>query len=102
MSPSTWVSIAALAWAFISTLVAWGFATGKFSGSLATLEERLRREIAEASRQAKHDALDELAPVIGRCVPKELHDEQIAELKRRVGNCERMLSPFGGRGVVGS
>lgn len=98
-------AIAAIAaiWAFVSTVVAWSFATGKFAGGQAALEERLRREIGEAERRAKQEALANLTPDIMRLwekkVSTELHDEQIDELKRRVAYCERKLHMGNGAGV---
>lgn len=72
---------------------------------LELVVERLRREMVEAERRAKHESVNETNAEIGKLwshkVDTKLHDSQIEELKRRITNCERASGIGNGRGVAG-
>ena len=59
-----------------------------FAQGFGEREERLRREIGSEARQAKHDAVNAIAPLIAdlnlRKMDERLHSEQIDDLRRRL------------------
>lgn len=63
-------------------------ALASFAQGVSGREERLRRDIDAAARQAKHDAVNAIAPLIAdlnlRKMDERLHSEQIDDLRRRL------------------
>ncbi len=95
----TWAPAAALIWAVISTIVAWAFASGRFTGRTVTLDQLnaaliekgvvteavlLRRLEAE-----RHSVRDELNAATGKCVPRELYTSEHLALANKVDRLER-------------
>lgn len=88
--PTSAVPAIALVWAIATTIIGIGLRLWQLA-----LEERLTREMEKLASKAKHDAIDEVTPLLGKLVTKdaydgmrELYDTKIDNLTRRVDVCE--------------